>query len=62
VGTIAPGSADTDMYAQMVAGVDMGEHIPLEPGDVAAAIVFMLQQPARSNIVRLGIYPSTETN
>jgi NADP-dependent 3-hydroxy acid dehydrogenase YdfG len=62
VGTIAPGSTATEMFATMMGGVTLPDHVPLEPLDVAAAIRFMLEQPDRSNIVRMAIYPSTETN
>ena len=62
VGTIAPGSTDTQMYGQMVAGVDMGDHVPLEPQDVANAIRFMLEQPDRASVVRMALFPSTESN
>ncbi len=62
VGTIAPGSTDTAMYAQMIGTTPMGDHQPLDPQDVAAAIRFMLEQPDRSNIARMAIFPSTEAN
>ena len=62
VGTIAPGSTDTVMYAQMIGSMDMGDHVPLDPQDVAAAIRFMLEQPDRANVVRMAIFPSTESN
>jgi NADP-dependent 3-hydroxy acid dehydrogenase YdfG len=62
VGTIAPGSTETAMYAQMIGGMDMGDHKPLDPRDVATAIRFMLEQPDRANIVRMAIFPSTEAH
>jgi serine 3-dehydrogenase len=62
VGTIAPGSTETEMYAQMIGSMDMGDHVPLEPQDIANAIRFMLEQPDRANIVRMAIFPSTESN
>jgi serine 3-dehydrogenase (NADP+) len=62
VGAIAPGSTATEMFTTMMGGATLPDHTPLEPTDVAAAIRFMLEQPDRSNIVRMAIYPSTETS
>jgi serine 3-dehydrogenase len=65
VGCIAPGSTATEILA---AARDRGEQpwqqdiVELEPEDVASAVLFMLQQPARANIAGLQIYSAAESS
>lgn len=56
VGSIAPGSTDTDMFNGLrrraaAAGATLPE--PLEPLDVARAVRYMLEQPEHANVARL---------
>jgi len=63
VGSIAPGSTDTEIFGQLraraqAAGVSLPE--PLAPADIAAAVRFMLEQPARANVARLLLVAADE--
>lgn len=63
VGSIAPGSTDTEIFDQLraraeAAGVTMPT--PLAPADVAAAVRFMLERPAHANVARLLLVSSDE--
>ena len=64
VGTIAPGTTETEIFDHMRT---RGERVradqtpPMEPADVAAAVRFMLEQPDRANVARLLIVSSSET-
>jgi short-subunit dehydrogenase len=63
VGSIAPGTTDTEIFdGQRERGqavmADMSH--ALEPGDVAAAVRFMLERPARANVARLMLVSSSE--
>lgn len=63
VGSIAPGSTDTEIFDQLraraqAAGVTMPR--PLAPADVAAAVRFMLERPAHANVARLLLVSSDE--
>lgn len=61
VGVIAPGSTQTDMYQGLKDAAGSVEGIvALESSDIAAAVRFMLEQPDRSNIPKLHMYPSAE--
>jgi NADP-dependent 3-hydroxy acid dehydrogenase YdfG len=62
VGAIAPGSTETEMYA--VIRDSFGAHLPkyplVQPDDVAASVIFMLQQPDNANVASLRLYSSHE--
>jgi len=63
VGTVAPGTTRTEIFERMQtpgAGAALAEGIPLEAADVASAVRFMIEQPARSNIARLAIFSATD--
>ncbi|MDB5424435.1 MAG: short-chain dehydrogenase/reductase [Phenylobacterium sp.] len=63
VGTVAPGSTESEMFERMMAGAPAADRPEaLQPEDVAAAIRFMLEQPDRANVARLAIFPQSETN
>jgi serine 3-dehydrogenase (NADP+) len=64
VGSIAPGSTDTEIFDQLraraqAAGATLPE--PLAPTDIAAAVRFMLEQPARANVARLLLVSADES-
>jgi serine 3-dehydrogenase (NADP+) len=64
VGSIAPGSTDTEIFDQLraraqAAGAALPE--PLAPADIASAVRFMLEQPARANVARLLLVSSNES-
>ena len=63
VGSIAPGSTDTEIFDQLQAratsaGVTLPP--PLAPADTAAAVRFMLEQPAHANVARLLLVSAAE--
>jgi serine 3-dehydrogenase len=59
VGTVAPGSTETEMFANMTAG--MAEPpAALQSADIAAAVRFMLEQPDRANIARLAMFSMSD--
>jgi serine 3-dehydrogenase (NADP+) len=61
VGTVAPGTTRTEIFDQMQApATAMPEGTPLEPADVAAAVLFMIEQPERANIARLAMFAATD--
>jgi NADP-dependent 3-hydroxy acid dehydrogenase YdfG len=63
VGTVAPGSTESEMFERLMAGAPPGTGPePLQPEDVAEAIRFMLEQPDRANVARLAIFPQSESN
>ena len=62
VGTVAPGSTESEMFERLLAGATFDRPEALEPGDVAKAIRFMLEQPDRANVARLAIFPQAEAN
>ena len=64
VGSIAPGSTDTEIFDQLreraaTAGVTLPP--PLAPADVAMAVRFMLERPAHANVARLLLVSSAES-
>ncbi|MDB5868794.1 MAG: family NAD(P)-dependent oxidoreductase [Polaromonas sp.] len=64
VGTIAPGTTDTEIFDHMRAKgetVRADQTPQLLPADVAAAVRFMLTQPDRANVARLLLVSSAET-
>jgi NADP-dependent 3-hydroxy acid dehydrogenase YdfG len=63
VGTIAPGSTDTEILQTAIASGEQPwqqDIVELQSADIAGAVVFMLQQPEQANIARLQIYSSSE--
>jgi serine 3-dehydrogenase len=64
VGTIAPGTTETEVFEQLRAsapGAPMSA-VMLKPQDIAAGVRFMLEQPDRATVARLAIFPATEAN
>lgn len=64
VGSIAPGSTDTEIFDQLreraaTAGVALPP--PLAPADVATAVRFMLERPEHANVARLLLVSSAES-
>ena len=55
VGTVAPGTTRTEIFENANSKTPI-DRIPLESEDVAEAVRFMLDQPARSNVARLAIF------
>jgi serine 3-dehydrogenase (NADP+) len=73
VGTVAPGTTRTEIFDHMhipatvataatAATPAMPDGTPLEPADVAAAILFMIEQPERANIARLAMFSATDAH
>jgi NADP-dependent 3-hydroxy acid dehydrogenase YdfG len=65
VGTVAPGTTRTEIFDHMQtpgAAPAMPEGTPLEPADVAAAVLFMIEQPERANIARLAMFSATDAH
>ena len=65
VGTVAPGSTQTEIFERMqppAASDPLAQGTPLEPADVAAAVRFMLEQPPRANIARLALFAATDAH
>ena len=69
VGTIAPGTTRTEIFDPMqvsamatAAAPAIPEGTPLEPADVAAAVLFMIEQPERVNIARLAMFAATDAH
>jgi len=63
VGTIAPGTTDTEIFEGLRAQgqpVRADMSTALEPADVAAAVRFMLERPERANVARLLLVSSSE--
>jgi NADP-dependent 3-hydroxy acid dehydrogenase YdfG len=63
VGLVAPGTTSTEIFDDMKAQGQPGwdEYIPpLLPEDIASAVVYLLDQPARANISRMHVYSSSE--
>lgn len=61
VGIVAPGSTATEIFDHLPPerrpGADTGL-VPILPEDVAAAVGFLLEQPARANVPHLRVYSS----
>ncbi|MEA3142132.1 MAG: hypothetical protein QOK23_4301 [Gammaproteobacteria bacterium] len=66
VGTVAPGTTRTEIFEHMQAAPGTAaatpEGTPLEPADVAAAVLFMIEQPERANIARLAMFAATDAH
>jgi serine 3-dehydrogenase len=65
VGTVAPGTTRTEIFDGMQApggAAAMPDGTPLEPADVAAAVLFMIEQPERANIARLALFAATDAH
>jgi NADP-dependent 3-hydroxy acid dehydrogenase YdfG len=63
VGTVAPGTTRTEIFDHTQAsraGSSLPPVTPLEPEDIAAAVLFMVEQPARANIARLAMFAATD--
>jgi NADP-dependent 3-hydroxy acid dehydrogenase YdfG len=64
VGLVSPGTTSTEIFADMKAGGQPGwdEYIPaLDPSDIARAVRFIAEQPARANTARVHVYSASET-
>lgn len=64
VGSIAPGTTDTEIFDRLRAAgrpVRADGTPPLAPADIACAVRFMLEQPARANIARMLLVSSAES-
>jgi serine 3-dehydrogenase (NADP+) len=65
VGTVAPGTTRTEIFDQSQAAgaaTSLPAGTPLEPEDIAAAVLFMIEQPARANIARLAMFAATDAH
>ena len=67
VGTIAPGTTRTEIFDPMhvsatATATAIPDGTPLEPADVAAAVLFMIEQPERVNIARLAMFAATDAH
>jgi NADP-dependent 3-hydroxy acid dehydrogenase YdfG len=63
VGTIAPGTTETEILERMRIGsgkLPTEGITPLQPEDIAAAVRFMLTQPDRANIARLALFSAED--
>jgi NADP-dependent 3-hydroxy acid dehydrogenase YdfG len=63
VGLVAPGTTATEIFADMKAGGAKGwdEYLtPLQPEDIARAVMYLVDQPARANISRIHVYAAQE--
>jgi len=64
VGTIAPGTTETEIFDQLRAQgapVRADQTPPLQPADIASAVRFMLEQPDRANVARMLLVSSSES-
>ncbi|MDZ5455101.1 SDR family oxidoreductase [Azohydromonas lata] len=64
VGTIAPGTTETEIFERMRSqgmGVRADQTPPLAPQDVARAVRFMLEQPAHANVARMLLVSASES-
>ncbi len=63
VGLVAPGTTSTEIFEPMKADGKPAwdTYIPaLDPDDIARAVLYMLEEPARSNTARVHVYSSHE--
>lgn len=64
VGTIAPGTTETEIFDRLRAKgqpVRADRTPPLAPSDIASAVRFMLEQPDRANVARMLLVSSSES-
>lgn len=64
VGSIAPGTTDTEIFnpgGAQGTGARFPPTAPLEPTDIATAVRFMLEQPERVNVARILLVSSEES-
>jgi serine 3-dehydrogenase len=64
VGTIAPGTTETEIFDRLRAkgqSVRADQTPPLAPADIATAVRFMLEQPDRANVARMLLVSSSES-
>jgi len=64
VGTIAPGTTDTEIFDRLRASgqpVRADKTPALQPADVASAVRYMLEQPAHANVARLLLVSASES-
>jgi serine 3-dehydrogenase len=65
VGTVAPGTTRTEIFDRAHApgsAAALSGGTPLEPADIAAAVLFMIEQPDRANIARLAMFAATDAH
>jgi NADP-dependent 3-hydroxy acid dehydrogenase YdfG len=63
VGLVAPGTTSTEIFEDMKSRGQPGwdEYIPaLQPEDIARAVRFIVEQPARANTARMHVYSAAE--
>lgn len=63
VGSIAPGSTDTEIFDQLRAratSAGVALPTPLAPADIAEAVCFMLERPAQANVARMLLVSAAE--
>jgi NADP-dependent 3-hydroxy acid dehydrogenase YdfG len=63
VGLVAPGTTTTEIFADMKDSGAKGwdEYLtPLQPEDIARAIMYLIDQPARANVSRIHVYAAQE--
>lgn len=64
VGTIAPGTTETEIFDQLRASgraVPADKTAALQAADVASAVRYMLEQPAHANVARMLLVSSAES-
>jgi serine 3-dehydrogenase (NADP+) len=64
VGLVAPGTTTTEIFEDMKAHGQPGwdEYIqPLQPDDLARAVIYMLDQPPHANVPRVHVYAAAES-
>lgn len=64
IGIVAPGTTSTEIFEDMKArGQPAWDSFipPLMPEDIASAVLFMAEQPARANIARMQVYANAES-
>jgi NADP-dependent 3-hydroxy acid dehydrogenase YdfG len=65
VGLVAPGTTSTEIFEDMKSDGQPGwdSYItPLQPEDIAQAVRYLVEQPARSNVARMHVYASADAH
>jgi len=65
VGIVAPGTTSTEIFDEMKSRGEPGWDSfipPMQPEDVAGAIVHMAQQPERTNLARIQVYAAADSH